>query len=86
MKKLFKNYVNLLTIQSVEKFCNTHNIILSYKEKIYLLDLIKNNYEDILLNEEKYLKDLKNHINKSEYDKVLSLFYFYKEKYKSYLF
>ena len=85
MKKLLKNYINLLSIQNIEGFCYKNNIILNTEEKIYLLNLIKNNYEDILKNEEKYFFNLRNHINKTAYDKIIDLFYFYKQKYINYL-
>ena len=86
MKSLLKNYINMLTIDKLKEFSLKNNINLTNKEFEYLLTLVKNNYEDILKNDTKYLEELKNNINTSEYIKIKELYLYYKNRYKGYLF
>ena len=86
MKSLLKNYINLLTIDKLREFGLKNDINLTNQELKYLLNLVKNNYEDILKDDTKYLKELKNNINPSEYIKIQKLYLYYKNRYKGYLF
>jgi len=86
MKSLIKNYIDLLTIDNLKEFSLNNNINLTDLELEYLLNLVKNNYEDILINDTKYLEDIKNNINSNEYQKVKDLYLYYKNRYKGYLF
>ena len=86
MKKLLKKYIDLLNENSIKNFCDSNNIILNSNEINYLLNLIKNNYEDILINEDKYINELHNNINIDATNKLIILYNFYKEKYKDFLF
>ena len=86
MKSLIKNYIELLTIDKLKEFASKNNIILNNNEIEYLLNLVKNNYEDILKDDTIYLENIKNNINPSEYEKLKNLYLYYKNKYKGYLF
>ena len=86
MKSLIENYIDLLTKEKLNEFGIKNNIHLSNNELEYLLNLIKNNWEDILVDEKKYMEDLKNNINQIEYEKIKTLFLYYKKRYKGYLF
>lgn len=86
MKSLIKNYIDLLTIDKLKDFSLKNNINLTNSELEYLLNLVKKNYEDILKNDTKYLEDIKNNINPSEYTKIKDLYLYYKNRYKGYLF
>jgi len=86
MKSLIKNYIDKLTIDKLNEFALKNNINLSNSELEYLLNLTKNNFEDILVNEDKYLKLVKNNINNEAYIKIKELYLYYKNKYKGYLF
>lgn len=86
MKSLIKNYIDLLTIDKLKEFSLKNNINLTYSELNYLLDLVKNNYEDILKDDTKYLEDVKNNINPAEFIKIKELYLYYKNRYKGYLF
>ena len=86
MKSLLKNYINLLTIDKLRELGLKNDINLTTQELKYLLNLVKNNYEDILKDDTKYLKELKNNINPSEYIKIQKLYLYYKNRYKGYLF
>ena len=86
MKNIVKNYINLLNTQKLKEFGLKNNIYLTDYELEYLLDLIKNNFEDILKDDKKYLEEIKNNINPLEYQKLKDLYLYYKNKYKKYLF
>ena len=86
MKGLIKNYIDKLTIDKLNEFALKNNINLSYSELEYLLNLTKNNFEDILVNEDKYLKLVENNINNDAFVKIKELYLYYKNRYKGYLF
>ena len=84
MKSLIKNYIDLLNVDKLKEFSIKNDINLTNTELEYLLNLVKNNYEDILKDDTKYLEELKNNIN--EHQKVKDLYLYYKNRYKGYLF
>lgn len=86
MISLIKNYINKLSIDNLREFAFKNNINLTDIELKYLLTLVKENFDDILINENKYLNMLKNNININEYEKIKELFLYYKNRYKRYLF
>ena len=86
MKSLLKNYIDLLTIDKLKEFSLKNDINLTNEELEYLLNLVKNNYQDILKDDSKYLEELKNNINPSECIKIKELYLYYKNRYKGYLF
>ena len=86
MKKLIKNYIDLLTIEKIKDFSIKNNINLSDNELNYLLNLVKNNYEDIMKDDTNYLKEIENKINPVEFKKLKDLYLYYKTRYKGYLF
>lgn len=86
MKSLIKNYIDKLSIDKLKEFGLKNDINLNDSELNYLLNLVKNNFEDILKDDTKYLEDLKNNINSNEFIKVKDLYLYYKNRYKGYLF
>lgn len=86
MKSLIKNYINLLTIEKLEEFGIKNDIHLSNDELKFLLNLVKEHYEDIIKDDSKYLEELEKNINPNEFVKVKELYLHYKNKYKGYLF
>lgn len=86
MKSLIKNYIELLTVEKLNDFGIKNNILLTNNELEFLLSLVKENYEDILDNEDKYLNILKENFSEDKYIKIKDLFLYYKNKYKGYLF
>lgn len=85
MKGLIKNYVDKLNIDKLKEFALKNDIYLSENEFEYLLDLIKNNFEDILVQENKYLDLVKENVNPEAFFKIKELFLYYKNRYKGYL-
>lgn len=86
MKSLIKNYIDLLSIEKIEQFALKNNINLTNYELEFLLNLVKTNYENIIKNDEKYLKEIESNISSSESKKIIELYVKYKKKYKGYLF
>ena len=86
MKSLIKNYVDKLTTQNLKEFAVKNDINLNQNELEYLLNLVQNNFEDMLVNEDKYLNLVQNNINSEAFVKVKELFLYYKNRYKGYLF
>jgi hypothetical protein len=86
MKSLIKNYIELLSIDKLKEFSLKNNINLTDIELNYLLNLVKNNYENILKDDTKYLEAVKNNINPTEFLKIKELYLYYKNRYKGYLF
>ena len=86
MNILIKNYISKLSIDNLKEFALKNNINLTDIELEYLLTLVKENLDDILVNEDKYLNMVKDNINPNEFEKIKELFLYYKNKYKGYLF
>ena len=86
MKGLIKNYIDKLTIDNLREFALKNNINLNDTELEYLLKLTKENFEDMLVNEGKYLNLVQKNINSEAFIKVKELFLYYKNRYTGYLF
>jgi len=86
MKSLIKNYIDKLSVNNLKDFALNNNINLTDNELNYILNLVKDNYEDILKDDTIYLENIKNNINPLEYEKIKNLYLYYKNKYKNYLF
>lgn len=86
MKSLIKNYIEMLSIEKLNEFGIKNDIHLNNTELEYLLNLVKNNWEEILKDETKFDEDLKNNINSNDLVKIKELFIYYKNRYKGYLF
>lgn len=86
MNILIKKYINNLTIDKLNEFMINNNINLNNDELVFLLELIKTNIDDILVNSLKYLNILKEKIRINEFNKLETLFLYYKNRYQGYLF
>ena len=86
MNNLLKKYINTLTIDKLNELLIKNDIKLSNNELLVLLNLIKDNFDDILINDTKYLKILKEKIDIDNYNRIENLFNYYKNRYKVYLF
>ncbi len=86
MKSLIGNYVDQLSKEKLNEFGIKNDIYLSNSELEYLLNLVKNHWQEILQDETIYLKELKNNINEKNIIKIKDLFLYYKKRYKGYLF
>ena len=86
MKSLIKSYIDKLDISKLSEFAVKNDIELNTSELEYLLNLVKNNFDDILVNEDKYLILVEKNINTTAFIKVKELYLYYKNRYKGYLF
>ena len=86
MKSLLKNYIEKLTLDEIRQFGIKNGINISDEEYKFILDLVQGNFEDMLINEDKYLNMIEDKINPEEFTKIKNLYLKYKEKYKGYLF
>ena len=86
MKKfLIKKYVDKLTTYDIEKFARNNNINLNNSQIDFFYNLIKENWENIIINDDSILYKIKNNFNDEEYKKIEKLYYEYKQKYQNYL-
>ena len=83
--KLLKNYIEKLTLDEIKNFGIKKGINISDTEYQFILDLIQKNFEDLIINEDKYLAMIENIINQKEFEKIKKLYFEYKNKYKNYL-
>ncbi|MBQ9071539.1 MAG: DUF2624 family protein [Bacilli bacterium] len=86
MKSLIKNYIDLLSVDKLNEFGIKNDIHLTNNQLEYLLNLIQNNWEDILKDETKYLDELQKNVSRDNFIKIKELVIYYKKRYKGYLF
>ena len=86
MNNLLKKYISSLTIDKLNELLIKNDINLDNNELLILLNLIKDNFDDILINDTKYLEILRGKIDSENYNKIENLFNYYKNRYKGYLF
>lgn len=86
MKSLIKNYLDKLDIVKLKEFGIKNDILLNDEEINFILNLVKNNFEDILINNDKYFDILKSKVSQDNFLKVKDLFLYYEKRYKGYLF
>lgn len=86
MRKLIQNYIRKITENDIEAFAIQNHVNLSKKEISILYYYLQNEYETLLYHDSSsILEKLKAELSPSNYEKVVSLFLMYKEKYKRYL-
>lgn len=86
IQKLIKNKINNLTLDDLKILCNNNNINLNTQELNYLYNKLKKDWYSFLYNDPtSILSDIKDNINDNSYNKLLDLYYYYKDRYKNYL-
>ncbi|MCI9585501.1 MAG: hypothetical protein HFH45_02555 [Bacilli bacterium] len=86
MNSLIGQYVNKLTINNINDFALKNNINLNENELNILLNVAKNHYREVLNgNDLEVINYLKDNLSKDNYDKIISLYNKYKNKYQGYL-
>lgn len=86
MKKLIQNYIHKITENDIEMFAVKNNIKLSKNEISTIYFYVKNEYETLLYHDSSSIfNDLKTKLSTKNYEKVVTLFKEYKEKYGRYL-
>lgn len=79
-EKLIKAYVNKLTKEDIVTFAYKQGIYLNNKELEYIYNSIKNNINVILKNPNLILKEAKNNLSASTYNKLYELYTIYYPK------
>ncbi len=83
-ERLISEYVNRMNINDVSKFATQNGISLNEKELNIIFNYIKKEYMTICFgNPRPILDDLKTKINPVSYQKIESLYIFFKEKYSN---
>ena len=83
---LIKNYISKLTLNDIEKFARKNEIELNEKELKIIERHIRNDWKTIIDGDPTpVLNNLKEKINKVQYQKIENLYKEYKDKYKNYL-
>lgn len=80
---LIIEYVKKLTIDDVKNFAKLKNINITESEAITLYNYAKNHYQELLNNDSKIIKEIKNQINPNTFKEVYKLYLEYKIKYLS---
>lgn len=84
--KLIKNYIDNLTIDKIESFANSKDILLTKSELNYIFKIIKENWETLIYgNPNNIFNEVKNNINSNSYNKIIELYNYYKIRYKDLL-
>ncbi len=86
MYNLIKAYMGRMTIQDVNNFAISKNIILSAEELQFVYDFISKNWEQVvknpkLLNLDRY----KNRFSPENFEKIKKLFLEYSSRYSSFI-
>lgn len=84
-KGMIYQYVKKLTKEDIVKFAVSQNIQLKTCELNLIYDTLKNNLDDLFIDENKVLDKIKDKLEITTYLKIKELIVFYKKKYKNYL-
>ncbi len=81
-ERLINEYVNRMTLEDVNNFALKNGIILKDKEVKVIYDHIKNNWRTIVFgNPRGILDDLKEKLDSTSYQKIESLYIYFKNRY-----
>ena len=86
IKKIINNKINNLTLEELKKLAINNNIILNNQELNYIYNIIKKDWNNFLYKDPNpILQNIKNNINQESYNKLYTLYIYYKNKYENYL-
>ncbi len=86
IQKMIENKINNLTLNDLKILASNNNVDLNNQELNYLYNKIKKDWHTFLYNDPNpILTDIKNNINSNSYNKLLELYYYYKNRYQNYL-
>lgn len=80
---LIIEYVKKLTINDIKNFAKLKNININDSDSIILYTYIKNHYQELLNNDSKIIKEIKDQLNPDTFKEVYKLYLEYKIKYLS---
>lgn len=80
-KLIIINYIKKLTKNDISNYCKNTNIPLTEEELEIIYYYIKNRYNDFLNgHEQELLEEIKYKVKSATYNKILELYYKYKDK------
>ena len=86
IKKMIENYIKNLTINDINEFATKNNIFLNNNELNLIYKQIKENWYTIIYKDPTPIfQNIKENINTDTYQKIITLYYSFYEKYKNYL-
>ncbi len=86
MDYLIQNYVEKMTIKEINEFALQNGVSLSEKEASLILFYIQKDWRTIIHgNPRKIFDELEKELEPFTYQKMISLYYYFKEKYQNYL-
>lgn len=86
IKKIINNKINNLNLEELKKLAINNNIILNNQELHYIYNIIKKDWNNFLYKDPNpILQNIKNNINQESYNKLYTLYIYYKNKYENYL-
>lgn len=86
MRLLIRDYIQRISLSDIIDFGYKNDVILSDDEAVILLSYLKNNWEEIIYGDPApIINEIKKEFDNNKWNKIVKLFYFYKNKYKYYL-
>ena len=86
IKKMIENYIKNLTKKHINEFATKNNIFLNNNELNLIYKQIKENWYTIIYKDPTPIfQNIKENINTDTYQKIITLYYSFYEKYKNYL-
>lgn len=83
---LIEQYVNRITLSDINSFASKNGIYLKNDVLELIYKYIKNDYKTIIYgNVDSIFNELKSKINEEDLNKIKSLYFEYKQKYRNYL-
>lgn len=80
---LIIEYIKKLSVEDIKNFAKLKNININDSDAIILYTYIKNHYQELLNNDSKIIKEIKDQINPNTFKEVYKLYLEYKIKYLS---
>lgn len=80
---LIIEYIKKLSVEDIKNYAKIKNINISDSDAIILYTYIKNHYQELLNNDSKIIKEIKDQINPNTFKEVYKLYLEYKIKYLS---
>ena len=86
MKKfIIKRYVDKLSIQDIDNFAKSNNILLDNEEINYIYNFVKNNWQNILNDNDLIITEIREKFSGNKANDMEKLYFEYKNKYKNFL-
>ena len=86
MRYFIKDYIDKINLSDIKYFGAKNDIILCDDEASILYFYLKNDWEEILYGDfSNVIHEIRERFDNSKGEKIINLFYYYKDKYKNYL-